>query len=125
LSLKELSEQNPELDMFTPLSGRFLQFLHDRIWSRLPGASGTAIHFDIIPLPRTNVNLARTRDLLPPAQQELLRELLNHCDLVKFAELDVGKPEIQRTFDACKTIIETTKVEEERQREPKPEPEAA
>jgi len=67
----------------------------------------------------------RTRDLLPPAQQELLRELLNHCDLVKFAELDVGKPEIQRTFDACKTIIETTKVEEERQREPKPEPEAA
>ncbi len=40
--------------------------------------------------------------------QRLLRDFLTHCDMVKFAEHQPGKDEIQATFDACKNFISQT-----------------
>ncbi|MBN2451861.1 MAG: hypothetical protein JXR77_15850 [Lentisphaeria bacterium] len=43
--------------------------------------------------------------------QELLRQFLIHCDLVKFAELVPGGEQIQQTFDCCKRFIEQTRAD--------------
>ena len=54
----------------------------------------------------------RSADVLPAAHKDLLREFLEHCDLVKFAEHDPTNDQIQRTFDTCKRFIAETQVEE-------------
>ena len=52
--------------------------------------------------------LMQASPALPPVYQGLLKEFLQHCDLVKFAEHVPSTEDIQRTFDACKNfIIET------------------
>ena len=40
--------------------------------------------------------------------QKLLQNFLTHCDMVKFAEHQPDKNEIQNTFDACKAFITQT-----------------
>ena len=50
----------------------------------------------------------RRDDALSSDHRRLLEDFLGHCDLVKFAELKPGKPEIQKTFDACKRFISET-----------------
>lgn len=40
--------------------------------------------------------------------QRLLRDFLTHCDMVKFAEHQPDKEEIQQTFDSCKAFISQT-----------------
>jgi len=51
-------------------------------------------------------------DVLNNDHRELLREFLNHCDLVKFARYGPTADEIQRTFDITKEFIEATRVQE-------------
>jgi len=51
-------------------------------------------------------------DALPRDHRDLLADFLRHCDLVKFAELQPGRTEIQQTFDACKRFIVETASEE-------------
>jgi len=47
----------------------------------------------------------RTRNVLSEPHKKLLREFLQHCDLVKFAEQQPTNDEIQRTFDLCKQFV--------------------
>ncbi len=51
--------------------------------------------------------LTRDQSLLKN-HQNLLQNFLNHCDMVKFAEHQPDKNEIQNTFDACKAFISQT-----------------
>jgi hypothetical protein len=53
----------------------------------------------------------RSGQALARDHREQLSRFLTHCDLVKFAEHEPTTAEIQRTFDACKAFIETTKSE--------------
>jgi hypothetical protein len=46
---------------------------------------------------------------LPSYHQELLKNFLTHCDLVKFAAHQPSTPDIQNTFNSCKLFIEETK----------------
>ncbi len=55
-----------------------------------------------------------------PAHQQLLQSFLEHCDLVKFAELQPSRDEAQATVAVCRRFIDETKHEE-----PTPEPVAA
>ncbi len=54
----------------------------------------------------------RNTDQLGIDHKNLLRDFLQHCDLVKFAALAPATSEIQQTFDACKRFIEETMVVE-------------
>jgi hypothetical protein len=54
----------------------------------------------------------RTTTLLAPQHKSLLKEFLEHCDQVKFAEHLPSTEELQRTVDACRQFIEETKIEE-------------
>lgn len=51
----------------------------------------------------------RSSDLLQVDHKQLLRDYMQHCDLVKFAEHRPETEEIQKTFDACKRFIEETR----------------
>jgi len=57
------------------------------------------------------LNEIRDSGLLDARQKILLREFLNHCDLVKFAEHQPTNGEIQKTFDNCKQFILETQME--------------
>ena len=54
----------------------------------------------------------RTSAVLNAGHKALLEEFLRHCDLVKFAEYQPMNDEIQRTFDACKNFVESTRAAE-------------
>lgn len=47
----------------------------------------------------------RASDVLATAHKALLRDFLEHCDLVKFAEHHPANDDIQQTFDTCKQFI--------------------
>jgi hypothetical protein len=49
-------------------------------------------------------------DALVQAHRDLLKAFLVHCDLVKFAEHDPSPDEIQKTFDACSSFIDRTRI---------------
>ncbi len=51
----------------------------------------------------------RENDVLEDAYKKILKEFLEHCDLVKFAAYQPQNEEIQKTFDTCKNFIQTTK----------------
>ena len=58
------------------------------------------------------LNELNLNNILQPNQKKLLQNFLNHCDLVKFAELVPSNEEIQSTFNTCKEfIIETENTE--------------
>ena len=51
-------------------------------------------------------------DVLQTDHKRLLKEYMQHCDLVKFAEYQPASEDIQKTFDACKRfIVETESAE--------------
>jgi len=54
--------------------------------------------------------LSRDASLAPP-HKELLKRFLNHCDLVKFAEMVPERQQVQETFDRCKEFIEQTRAD--------------
>jgi hypothetical protein len=51
----------------------------------------------------------KTDTIFPAAYQNLLKNFLTHCDLVKFAAHQPTTEDIQNTFDSCKKFIEETK----------------
>ena len=53
----------------------------------------------------------RNSPKLPPVHQPALKEFLQHCDLVKFADFEPTTEDIQRTFDSCKHFIIETQSE--------------
>ena len=51
------------------------------------------------------------KDVFTTGQKDLLKDFLNHSDLVKFADLNPTSDDIQKTFDKCKEFILATKLE--------------
>jgi hypothetical protein len=51
-----------------------------------------------------------TNDALEPRHKRLLRNVLKHCDLVKFAEHQPCREDIQNTFDGCRSFVAETRV---------------
>lgn len=51
--------------------------------------------------------------MLAPGHKSLLKNFLQHCDLVKFAKHEPTTEDIQKTFDSCKDFIGETKIESE------------
>jgi len=51
-------------------------------------------------------------DVLSSSDKKALEEFLTHCDLVKFANYDPTKEQIQRTFNLVKSFIEKTRSDE-------------
>jgi hypothetical protein len=47
---------------------------------------------------------------LAPGHKSLLKNFLQHCDLVKFAKHEPTTADIQKTFDGCKNFIGETKL---------------
>lgn len=59
------------------------------------------------------LNELRSGSALSDAHKSLLEQFLQHCDLVKFAEHQPSRDDIQETFNACKNfVIETKEVAE-------------
>ena len=54
----------------------------------------------------------RSSDVLQTDHKQLLKEYMQHCDLVKFAEYQPESEDIQKTFDACKRFIVETESSE-------------
>ena len=44
----------------------------------------------------------------PDEYKPLLKDFLNHCDLVKFARFEPGAEDIQKSFDSCRAFIKGT-----------------
>ncbi len=53
----------------------------------------------------------RSTDSLEPAHKGLLKDFLRHCDMVKFAEHQPSKDEVDDTIASCRRFIDETKVE--------------
>jgi hypothetical protein len=53
----------------------------------------------------------KTSDYLSANYRPLLQKFLRYCDLVKFAEHQPAREDIQNTFDSCKAFIEQTQEE--------------
>ena len=53
----------------------------------------------------------RSTAALAPAHKGLLQDFLRHCDMVKFAEHQPSKEEIDDTVGACRRFVDETKVE--------------
>lgn len=53
----------------------------------------------------------QSSDALDRQYRPLLDDFLSHCDLVKFAEHQPEREEIQKTFDSCKAFILGTRLE--------------
>jgi hypothetical protein len=51
----------------------------------------------------------KANTIFPAANENLLKNFLTHCDLVKFAAHQPGTQDIQSTFDSCKKFIGETK----------------
>jgi hypothetical protein len=51
--------------------------------------------------------------ILEPQHQTLLKGFLQHCDLVKFAELEAGPEQVRQAFEACRTFVVETRVPEQ------------
>lgn len=46
--------------------------------------------------------------LLEQRHQLLLKEFLQHCDLVKFAELEAGPEQVRKAFEVCRSFVSET-----------------
>ena len=55
----------------------------------------------------------RSTDALEPSHKGLLKDFLRHCDMVKFAEHQPSKEEVDDTIASCRRFIDETKVEAE------------
>ena len=53
-----------------------------------------------------------------PAHKERLQEFLEHCDLVKFAEMQPTRDEAETSVALCRRFIDETRHEESKQPEP-------
>lgn len=49
--------------------------------------------------------------ILEQRHQLLLKEFLQHCDLVKFAELAAGPEQVRKAFEVCRSIVSETKAQ--------------
>ena len=82
------------LGLFLHLSNTLRHYIENRFTLRAPELTTEEFLADL-----------RDNDVLIQSHKDLLKEFLQHCDLVKFAEHLPAKGEIQQAFDACKRFI--------------------
>ena len=82
------------------LSNILRHYIEDRFGLRAPERTTEEFMDDL-----------RTTDALVARRKDLLKEFLRHCDMVKFAEHQPSKQEIDDTIGACRRFVDETKVE--------------
>ena len=80
------------------LSNILRHYIEDRFGLRAPESTTEEFLLDL-----------RQDDRLDGGQRNLLRQFLEHCDLVKFAELEPVSADIERTVATCRGFIDETK----------------
>jgi hypothetical protein len=90
---------NGELKLFYQIVSNILRRYIERRFSLCAPEQTTEEFMDTL----------RNSDALVPDNKMLLEEFLVHCDLVKFAQHQPGREEIQLTFDRCRSFITETK----------------
>ena len=80
------------------LSNILRHYIEDRFALRAPESTTEEFLLDL-----------RKDDRLDAGQRNLLRQFLEHCDLVKFAELEPASADIQRVITTCRGFIDETK----------------
>jgi hypothetical protein len=99
LLAEKLVEQGAVKDFYLRLSHILRHYIEDRFGLHAPERTTEEFLLD----------LGSTQALIPH-HKELLKEFLNHCDMVKFAEHQPSTMEIQQTFDSCKQFIVETEI---------------
>ena len=88
-----------EYKLFYPrLSNILRHYIEDRFGLRAPESTTEEFLLDL-----------RKTDRLHGDHRKLLRQFLEHCDLVKFAELEPAPADIERTVSTCRGFIDETK----------------
>ncbi len=80
------------------LSNILRHYIEDRFGLRAPESTTEEFLLEL-----------RRDDRLHGDHRKLLRQFLEHCDLVKFAELDPSPADIERTIETCRDFIDETK----------------
>ena len=80
------------------LSNILRHYIEDRFALRAPESTTEEFLLDL-----------RKDHRLDGGQRNLLRQFLEHCDLVKFAELEPASADIKRTVTTCRGFIDETK----------------
>ena len=90
----QLIEKGEVKLFYLRLSNTLRHYIEDRFALRAPELTTEEFLEDL-----------RDSDVLVQSHKDLLKEFLQHCDLVKFAEHMPATSEIQQAFDACKRFI--------------------
>jgi hypothetical protein len=90
----QLIEKGEVKLFYLRLSNTLRHYIEDRFALRAPELTTEEFLADL-----------RDTDVLIQSHKDLLKEFLQHCDLVKFAEHVPATGEIQQAFDACKRFI--------------------
>lgn len=93
-----LVEQGRIDEFYFLVSGVMRTYIEDRFGLRAPERTTTEFLAELA-----------GSEALPDKHKHLLRDFLQHCDLVKFAHLAPTPTEVQAMFDAVRTFIEWTR----------------
>ena len=103
LRAKDLPGQGKVKQYYIELSSIARHYLENRFGIRAPEM--TTEEF---------LSTLRVSEDLRGAHKNLLKEFLNHCDIVKFAGYGPRREEIEESFGAAKALVDETKIAEER-----------
>ncbi len=98
---EDLIEKGEVKLFYIRLTGTMRRYIENRFGLRAPEQTTEEFLVEL-----------RGNSFFNPEHKALLKEFLNHCDLVKFAAFEPTKEDIQKTFDATKEFIEATKAED-------------
>ncbi|MBN1257962.1 MAG: hypothetical protein JXA52_09690 [Planctomycetes bacterium] len=102
LLARELLQQGRIKEFYLGLSNILRHYIENRFALRAPERTTEEFLTELKSASRLEVR-----------HKDLLKEFLQHCDLVKFAALSPLDVEIQKTFDTCKQFIHETGVEDD------------
>ncbi len=102
-AFKELQKKNlPKIgkikEYYIELSGIVRLYLENRFMIKAPEMTTEEFILSL-----------QTADCLSPEQKKLLKEFLQHCDLVKFARFKPESKAIDDSFAAAKRVVDETK----------------
>ena len=93
-------------EFYFELSDIVRHYLEERFFLRAPEMTTEEFLYMLRELKDLNQNL-----------KDLLKQFLNHCDMVKFAKYGPDKKEIEESFNSARRLIEETKVKQEDEKE--------
>lgn len=102
LKAKNLPQLGRIKEYYSELSDIVRHYLEDRFSIRAPEMTTEEFLYSL-----------RESDDLAGAHKNLLKQFLNHCDLVKFAKYGPTHEEIDHSFNAAERLVDETKAVEE------------